>query len=373
MTAPASANAEVWISAASPLLVYSPSRNDVNSWNQIDGHGSQYHGSDKFTVGLDSFYFTNIRFFYTSPPSYQLQIGLDGKLQAGSPSTESTDLTSTFGAHSARLECSCTDCGPEKSNNFVFSGIMALTQVVNKGTALNATLDDTSSEITYSGFQSTSASKSTIQAIQKGSFYGKTISYTSTSGAAASFSFQGSAIYIFGMTGPEFGAFNINIDSIDFGIYNASTTLTTYDTLLFFTTYLDSDQKHQMSITNQNDGLLLALDYIVYTKSDIQGTATSAPSVSTATAVFPSQGSVEIPSRNSGDNAGAVIGGILGTLAGLFAIWLWWKYYQWKKAGGMGSFLAALCGGFKKKKEAKKEENKFHLWPMVWARPKYAT
>lgn len=65
------------------------------------------------------------------------------------------------------------------------------------------------------------------------------------------------------MTGPEFGCFSISIDSITIGIYNASTTFETYNTLLFFTTYLDASNEHTVKITNENDGMLLALDYFV--------------------------------------------------------------------------------------------------------------
>lgn len=55
----------------------------------------------------------------------------------------------------------------------------------------NATLDDAAAEISYTGFESTKAGLNDIPAIKTGSFYSDTVSYTSSAGASASFSFTG--------------------------------------------------------------------------------------------------------------------------------------------------------------------------------------
>ena len=61
-------------------------------------------------------------------------------------------------------------------------------------TGVNATMDDASSVINYEGFTSTDSTQSSIQAISAGTFYQNTVSYTSSAGASASFSFQGESL-----------------------------------------------------------------------------------------------------------------------------------------------------------------------------------
>ncbi|CAD6575872.1 MAG: hypothetical protein TREMPRED_001507, partial [Tremellales sp. Tagirdzhanova-0007] len=137
------------------------------------------------------------------------------------------------------------------------------TELTPSGSGINATLDDASSQITYSGFTSTQAGQSSISAINSGSFYQNTVSYTSSVGSSATFSFVGSALYIFGPTGPSFGVFQVEIDDSVIGTFNASTTVNLYNTLLFFVTHLGSTSQHGVVVTNQDDGKFLALDYCV--------------------------------------------------------------------------------------------------------------
>ncbi|WWC97378.1 hypothetical protein V866_004257 [Kwoniella sp. B9012] len=366
--------AELWISAASPLLTYSFSKGETSgsSWTQLSDGSKQCLGQEQFSIELPEFYFINIAFIHVPTAAYQITIGLDGSSDKVSGNSGMVSLSITFGTHSAKLECQA-----ETPETFTFYGVQVQTQVVVSGSASNNTIDDASSQIKYNGFQSTPASKSDVSALRNGNFYERTVSYTSSGGASALFACQGSAFYILGMTGPGFGSYQVSVDSKVVGTYNASTTIETYNTLLYFTTYLDPSQVHQISIINQYDGLLFALDYVICVTSESPGnqsspTATATASNSGATVVFPSQGT-STNSSTSGDSGGAVIGGVLGTLGGLFLLWVLWRYRQWKKAGGDGSFMAALCGGMRMKKEYKKEENKFHLWPMVWSRPKYST
>lgn len=127
------------------------------------------------------------------------------------------------------------------------------------------------------------------------------------------------------MTGPEFGCFSISIDSTTIGIYNASTTVETYNTLLFFTTYLDASTEHIIKITNENDGMLLALDYFVAVQAGTgsgneniisESTMTGPTKGNTATAVF-GDGSTDGNQGSGDDSNAAIIGGILGTLGAL--------------------------------------------------------
>ncbi|WWC57903.1 uncharacterized protein I303_100438 [Kwoniella dejecticola CBS 10117] len=372
--------AKVWISAASPLLTYSPSSSD---WDQQSDGSRQYQEEDAFTVEVEAI-FSDIAFVYDNPSADKIQVGLDGSSNQPPAKSDATNLSTTFGSHTATLQIDCTACRQDKANPFTLQGVELTTQVVESGSGYNATLDDTSDHITYTGFHSSTAPQSDIAAIQKGQFQHDTVSYTSAGGASAAFSVQGSAFFVFGMTGPGFGSYEVKLNNQVAGVYNASSNIETYNTLLFFTTYLDANQKHQVVITNLNDGCLFALDYISYVlpglASSIAQSAQSGTQTSTsattpgAAAVFPTQSnSSNSNTAGSGDNGGAVIGGVLGALAGLFLLWICWKYRQWKKAGGEGSFMVALWGGMRVKKQEQQEKNKFHLWLMVWARPKYAT
>jgi hypothetical protein len=118
----------------------------------------------------------------------------------------------------------------------------------------------------------------------------------------------GSAIYLFGPTGPSFGVFQVNLDGQIIGTYNASTTVPTSDTLLFFTSQLDPKSSHQIIVTNQVEGLALALDYFVAVTPK---TAVASPN---GVGVWPG----EQATKGSGDNSSSVlVGGLLGGLLAL--------------------------------------------------------
>jgi len=94
--------------------------------------------------------------------------------------------------------------------------------------------------------------------------------------------------------------FQVSIDSKMIGTYNASTTVPTYDTLLFFSTQLDPSAKHQIVVTNQAEGSTPALDYFV---------AVNAGSVAQPHGIWPGEKAVQ------GDNSsGVLVGGLLGGL-----------------------------------------------------------
>ncbi len=128
----------------------------------------------------------------------------------------------------------------------------------------------------------------------------------------------GSALYIFGMTGPSCGVFQITIDDEVIGTYNANTTYDTYGTLLFFTTHLSSTSQHAAQIANQ-DGSLLAFDYAVaVSASSVSGGTNDSPTtIGSSPFVTVTSGAATTTNSQSNGNSGAVIGGVLGTLAGL--------------------------------------------------------
>lgn len=361
-------------------------------------------------------------------------------------------------------EVSCTRASPWKERSGAGCGPRVADSPLRSWS--NSTLDDASSAVTYTGWTSTSFASSSIGAISSGTFYQGTVSYTSSAGASAAFSFTGelgglalssrtvrvhcrssaappgrsgirqhpfalydhahctstvhtvclthsvgSALYVFGCTGPSFGTFQIALDASVVGTYNASTTTDSYDTLLFFVSGLN-EASHSVSITNQVDGGLLALDFFVAASSSSSSsasttTASGAITASTgtgtatgtaATAVF-SSGSSGTSSEGGGTgSAGAVAGGILGALGGLVSgdtcaptstvhsrivtaepgsqllLYFAYRYYLYRKAGGEGGFFTSLCGPPRKPpQKAGPAKNEFKIWPMVRSRPKYMT
>jgi hypothetical protein len=105
--------------------------------------------------------------------------------------------------------------------------------------------------------------------------------------------------------------FQVSIDSKVLGTYNASTTVPTYDTLLFFTTQLDPSAKHQIVVTNQAEGSTLALDYFV---------AVNAGSAAQPNGIWPGEQAVQ------GDNSsGVLVGGLLGGLLAFVSCLCQWE------------------------------------------------
>lgn len=151
----------------------------------------------------------------------------------------------------------------------------------------------------------------------------------------------GSALYIFAPTGPAFGTFSLSLDGQDKGRYNASTTLDTYDTLLYFVSGL-ADATHSVVMTNMDQGMLLALDYIVAVSGTglttpgqigpvppnaivtaVAGTTTLLNPTATnvgaiPTAVFPGQ--TTGTDRGNNGAAGLAIGLTLGILAAIVSL-----------------------------------------------------
>ncbi|RSH90596.1 hypothetical protein EHS25_001201 [Saitozyma podzolica] len=342
----------VWISPFSPLLTYS------GGWQQAASGTAQCGGTGDFAVQVDQLYFTEFIWYWQSSSGYTVSAGLDGSLQTGTAGAQAATLSISAGDHSARLQVECDDCG---STTFTLSG--AELTSTGAGSWSNSTLDDASSAVTYTGWTSTSSASSSIGAISSGTFYQGTVSYTSSAGASAAFSFTGSALYVFGCTGPSFVSFQITLDSSVVGTFNASTTTDSYDTLLFFVSGLN-EASHSVSITNQVDG-----DSSGITAGTSTGTATG----TAATAVF--SGSSGTWSEGGGTgSAGAVAGGILGALGGLLLLYFAYRYYLYRKAGGEGGFFTALCGPPRKPpQKAGPAKDEFKIWPMVRSRPKYMT
>ena len=132
----------------------------------------------------------------------------------------------------------------------------------------------------------------------------------------------GTALYIFGPTGPSFSLYSITLDSAAAGTYNPSTTTTTYHTLLFFTTNLDASKTHSVIMRNEVDGAMVALDYVVIASPAAASSGSGATTVSTSGPSQTSQPAFPGAAAGTGigggsDAAGAIVGGIIGGLLAL--------------------------------------------------------
>ena len=178
-----------------------------------------------------------------------------------------------------------------------------------------------------------------VPGLQGGSFQGGTVSYTSSRGAAATLSFQGmspragacgdnsgSAIFVYGPTGPQFGTFQVQIDGQTVGMFNSSTTISTFDTLLFFASGLDGASQHIVVMSNEEEGKLLAIDYATVMGAAVSTMATgSALAVGTSAIpsgpVFPTTGVPSGQKTGGGSGtAGAAIGISVGVIAALVSL-----------------------------------------------------
>ncbi|KAL7422497.1 hypothetical protein Q5752_003145 [Cryptotrichosporon argae] len=363
---------QVNLGVSSPLLVYSATG---GAWASSGG-GLACDGS--CAVELDSIAFISATFYYTASEA-SVQVGLDGTLvpATASGAATTTASSSTLGTHSARLE---VDVDAAADGAFVLTGVVLDTELVESGSAVNATLDDAAAAITYTGFTSSAGSDADDAVIAAGDFYDGTVSYTATAGAAASFEFDGSALYLFGMSGPSMGAYAVSVDSASASL-NASTpgAADTSGALLYFITGLD-EGTHAVSLTAL--GGLLAFDYAVAVSSGgAGGTATTtAGEAATATttageAATATATGVDGTVAAGSSGTGAIVGGVLGTLGGLFVLWLAYRYRAFKKAGGTGDCLTMLCGRPTRAPPpaAKAKAGTFRIWPYLKYQPKYAT
>ncbi|CUA72037.1 hypothetical protein RSOLAG22IIIB_10002 [Rhizoctonia solani] len=120
---------------------------------------------------------------------------------------------------------------------------------------------------------------------------------TNTAGETATLKFRGSEIFLYGGVGPNFGTFQVQVDSQKPLFLNASRGVDHPPVTLFTTNGL-GDGQHTLTITNLESGKFLAIDYAEYTPT----------------------------SDSSSSNArliGGVVGGVLGVLVVLALLgWL---------------------------------------------------
>ncbi|TDL18909.1 hypothetical protein BD410DRAFT_774472, partial [Rickenella mellea] len=135
----------------------------------------------------------------------------------------------------------------------------------------NLTVDDTNPSIVYSANWATQnpADPDLSQ------FFSKTYHTAVADGASANISFTGSAVYIFGSTGPAHANYSVQFDGFIVGL-SASRPTTSYQQPLFFHTF-DTVGQHFVSIVARPvpGGNWLDVDFITVTTADSTNTTAS--------------------------------------------------------------------------------------------------
>ncbi|ORY30396.1 hypothetical protein BCR39DRAFT_558675 [Naematelia encephala] len=149
-----------------------------------------------------------------------------------------------------------------------------------KGSYENTTIDDTASTFTYSGSwtqitQSGVAGENgngignetlvgEYQSNLEG-FYNQTVSVGMSTDSSVDLKFQGSGIYLFGMSGPNGGGALVSLNGQTVGSLNLSNPWHAYSSLLFMQAGLDPLATHTVSILSTQPGSELVIDYALLT------------------------------------------------------------------------------------------------------------
>ncbi|KIM22927.1 hypothetical protein M408DRAFT_332608 [Serendipita vermifera MAFF 305830] len=186
----------------------------------------------------------------------------------------------------------------------------------------NRTLDDTSSELGYSGVDwSTTTGLSAP-------FYDDSQHYTSVGGATMNITFSGSAIVVWSSVDNQHGPYAASLYYASTLVFSSDSTLSTtsYNPFLavpvpfYFASGLDPTQTYTLCLqTKATNGTYLDVDYVeVYT-------STGGGPPNGGTAALPSSG-------NGSTNMAAIIGGAVGGGVGLLLLLLiaWWLWRRRK-------------------------------------------
>ncbi|WWC86315.1 uncharacterized protein L201_001188 [Kwoniella dendrophila CBS 6074] len=353
----------LWIPDSSPLFFYSPAEayfagQNFNAWigndgiqnnpnengkiNQTVKTTSFHRSSGNTAIILPSIYATSFTpIFQASPTEYNVTFQLaswppepweSGKTYQKSNEEKYFD-PQTFTLNFWCLKENQSQCTGEID----FLGAFVETKFApDKSQIEIVDLDDSSPLIQYEGFSPVNQDNKIVN-IDADTDNEKTLSMTSTEGSKATVSFTGASVQIYGVTCTQCGNYSIALDESS-STFNSFNNATIHDSLLYFTTNLDTSKTH--TLTLEAKGGVVLDKFVAQGPKGGVGFIGNIDGKST-TVVGPSSNSVPTGNRNStgidgsnqplangnGDgiqptsggspNAGVIVGAILGTLAGL--------------------------------------------------------
>jgi len=316
------------IEDSSPLILFAPTGAWQDATEQNVG-GLSYSGNSLHSTTAPgatatvNFNGTGIQFYGGHNPSYgTYTLSVDGNPVATGTSTsigvETKQLLAsasglTNGPHVAVL----TSTGVGMDLDFVNLS----TQVGAVGsTTTSAVYDDANPAITYAGSWATANNTEYLD---------DTLHYSQSPGSAASLSFSGNGVAIYGTVSPDHANVQISIDGQMTMVNTQSAFIAELhpQTLLYYNNGLDSSQ-HMLIITNpgqQNGtGPFIDLDSITVYSASIQGTPAGEGAPSPSTLSNQSAGSAgdnsSPPKPHSGLSTGAMIGIVVGAVVIILAL-----------------------------------------------------
>ncbi|RXK42489.1 hypothetical protein M231_00043 [Tremella mesenterica] len=330
----------LWLPAVSPLFFYSPSPTYFSSssftasWTTLldpslpSGNNTAAQTSGPAGVILPSIYATTFTPIWEETNDYAVQVAQGSQPAYPWVSGNTTDVSS-FGVQTYELgvQCGSGDCS---QSPFTFRGAWVETYYSPAGSEQqNVTIDDASNAITYAGFSS--ANTQAMVPVGSQDHQG-TLSETTTSGATANVTFQGASILIVGAVSPNLGTFTITVDSVLTATLSASSNVQAHSVPLFFTSNLDTTQKHLVSIQCTGAGLVIdsmtiwgpsgGVSFYGPDGTPIGGstgssTSTSATLTNPSSSASASGDTLPGATTTATPNVGAIVGGVLGGLLAL--------------------------------------------------------
>ncbi|TXT11523.1 uncharacterized protein COLE_01933 [Cutaneotrichosporon oleaginosum] len=156
--------------------------------------------------------------------------------------------------------------------------------------------------------------------------FNRSISWTTQPDANIAISFSGSAVWVFGLSGGEAGTFEVRLDNVTQGVFDAAGGPRTYNQTLWHASSL-TDGPHTVQLLNQRGRL--SFDYLVSTSGINDATmgevaeptlGTKSPPAGTPTTTAVT--SAASASAHRGDNTAVVVGASVGSVLGLLLLTL---------------------------------------------------
>jgi len=313
------------IEDSSPLITYGPS----GAWqdaSSADTAGIAYSGNSlhsttaRGATASINFNGTGIEIYGGYRPSYgTYSLTVDGKTVAsGSASSVGIETNQLLGSASGLANGPHTAVLTSTGVGMDIDWVNLSMDIGAVGSTTTSTVfDDTSSAITYAGSWTTTNNPIHLDS---------TLHYSQSAGAAASLSFSGNAVAVYGTVSSDHANVQISIDGQTTLVNVPSSTVAELHpkTLLYYANDLDSSQ-HVLIMTNpgQQDGTgpFVDLDSITVYSASIPGNSAgdAVPSPSAianqSAGSGGSQSSHPKPSHTSGLSTGAMIGIVVAALS----------------------------------------------------------
>ncbi|WWC86893.1 uncharacterized protein L201_001772 [Kwoniella dendrophila CBS 6074] len=285
-----------FVSDTSPLFKYTPE----NAWQaayRADGNGwdETFHATfdGDATVGIK-----------ITASAFSFQTASTSAILEGDEKEEDSDLCETqyringsdwldacseeylksdlpLGLHQIELK-------GKNGQGVEFMGLQGEIPIHNIGSAINQTIDSGSSSFNYtSSSQWTKLSSTsnmqgstepyanfTLKSMYEGEglngFFSNSLAGTTVQGAKVDLTFQGEAIYLYGLSGPNCGLAQVSLDGEIQQDINMKNTWEIHGSLLYVGSGFNPNDTHTLSIVNNQQGEQLMIDFALLTVPQLE-------------------------------------------------------------------------------------------------------